>query len=138
MVDIMGRARRLQDTRELIRSMQFAPDAISWRALLGACRIYKKVEIVEESIVNLLELEPQEDGNYVLLSIIYSQAKEWDKVVNVRRMMKNINIQKVLGSSSIEVDNAVQEFVGSDQSHPGSEKILGMLGEITYRLRHAG
>ena len=88
--------------------------------------------------MNLLELEPQEDGNYVLLLNIYSQAKEWDKIVNVRRMMKNINIQKVLGSSSIEVDNAVHEFVASDQSHPDSEKILGMLGEITYSLRHAG
>ena len=138
MVDILGRAGRLQDARELIRSMPFAPDAIVWRALLGACRIYKNVEIAEESTVNLLELDPHEDGNYVLLSNIYSQAKEWDKVVNVRRMMKSINIQKVLRSSSIEVDNAVHEFVVGDKSHPDSEKILGMLGEITYRLRHAG
>ena len=58
--------------------------------------------------------------------------------MNVRRMMKNINIQKVPGSSTIEVDNAVHEFVAGDQSHPDSEKILGMLGEITYRLRHVG
>ena len=47
MVDILGRAGRLQDARELIRSMPFAPDAIVWRALLGACRIYKNVEIAE-------------------------------------------------------------------------------------------
>ena len=137
-VDILGRAGRLQEAKELIGSMPFAPDAIVWRALLGACRIYKNVEIAEEATVNLLELEPHVDGNYVLLSNIYSQAKEWDKVVNVRRMMKNINIQKVPGSSSIEVDNAVHEFVAGDQSHPESKKILRMLSEITARLKANG
>ena len=59
----------------------------------------------------LHSLEPHVDGDYVLLSNIYFQAKKWDEVVNVRRMMKNTNIKKVLGSSSIEVGNAVHEFV---------------------------
>ncbi|RVW33607.1 Pentatricopeptide repeat-containing protein [Vitis vinifera] len=107
-VDILGRG-RLEEAKELIRSMPFAPDAIVWRALLGACRIYKNVEIAEEATVNLLELEPHVDGNY-----------------------------KVPGSSSIEVDNAVHEFVAGDQSHPESKKILRMLSEITARLKANG
>ncbi|PSS04659.1 Pentatricopeptide repeat-containing protein [Actinidia chinensis var. chinensis] len=138
MVDMLGRAGRLQEARELIRSMPFAPDAIVWRTLLGACRIYKNVELEEEAIVNLLELEPNVDGNYVLLSNIYSQAKKWDKVVNVRRTMKNIDIQKDPGSSSIEVDNAVHEFVVSDTSHQQSEEIYQVLAEMTDRLKHVG
>ncbi|XP_059624809.1 pentatricopeptide repeat-containing protein At5g66520-like [Cornus florida] len=138
MVDILGRAGRLQEARELIRSMPIAPDAIAWRAFLGACRIYKNVELAEEATVNLLELEPHVDGNYVLLSNIYSQAKKWDKVVNIRRMMKDINIQKAPGSSSVEVDNAVHEFVAADKSHPQSVEIYQMLAEMSNRLKNTG
>lgn len=64
--------------RELIRSTLFAPDAISWRALLGACVIYKNNELAEEATVNLLEVEPHVDGT--LFSNIYSQVMKWDKV----------------------------------------------------------
>lgn len=87
-----GRVGRLQGARDLIRSIPFSADAIIWRSLLGACRIHKNVELAEESTVNFLELEPHADENYVLLSSIYSQAKKWDKVVNIRMMMKNIKI----------------------------------------------
>ncbi|XP_057949062.1 pentatricopeptide repeat-containing protein At5g66520-like [Malania oleifera] len=138
MVDILGRAGQLQEAKELIKSMPFPPDAIVWRALLGACRIYKNVEIAEVAIVNLLELEPHVDGNYVLLSNVYSQDKQWDNVTNVRRMMKTINIQKVPGCSSIEIDNAVHEFIAGDKSHEQSVKIYQMLAEMTNRLKISG
>ncbi|KAF8414234.1 hypothetical protein HHK36_002234 [Tetracentron sinense] len=138
MVDVLSRAGRLQEARKLIRNMPFAPDAIVWRALLGACRIYKNVELAEEAVVNLLELEPQVDGNYVLLSNIYSQAKRWEEVVNVRRVMRGRSIQKVPGSSSVEIDNAVHEFVAGDKSHRKSKEIYQMLAEMTDRLNHAG
>ncbi|XP_043702555.1 pentatricopeptide repeat-containing protein At3g26782, mitochondrial-like [Telopea speciosissima] len=88
MVDILGRAGYLKEARELISSIPFAPDAIVWRALLGACRMDKNVELAEEAIVNLLELEPHVDGNYVLLSNIYSQAKRWGEVAKIRRIMR--------------------------------------------------
>ncbi|KAJ4969322.1 hypothetical protein NE237_016023 [Protea cynaroides] len=138
MVDILGRAGYLNEARELIRSMPFAPDAIVWRALLGACRIHKNVELAEEAIVNLLELEPHVDGNYVLLSNIYSQAKRWDEVVKFRRMMKEKRIHKIPGSSSIEVDNIVHEFVAGDKSHPKSEEIYAILKEMIDQLNHVG
>ncbi|KAJ7946402.1 Pentatricopeptide repeat-containing protein [Quillaja saponaria] len=138
MIDILGRAGLLEEARELIGSMPFAPDAIVWRAFLGACRIHKNVELAEEAVVNLLELEPYVDGNFVLVSNIYSQAKKWDRVVNTRRMMKNVNIQKFPGSSSIEVDNAVYEFLSGDKSHPKSKEIYQMLAEVLDRVKHAG
>nr|DAD20267.1 TPA_asm: hypothetical protein HUJ06_021730 [Nelumbo nucifera] len=138
MVDILGRAGHLQDARELIKSMPFAPDAIVWRTLLSACRVHKNVELAEEAILNLMELEPDDDGNYVLLSNIYAQAKMWSNVVNVRRMMRSRSIIKVPGSSSIEVDNTVHEFIAGDKSHPKSKEIYEMLAEMHDRLVHVG
>ncbi|MED6219486.1 hypothetical protein PIB30_036267 [Stylosanthes scabra] len=138
MVDILGRAGLLEEARELIRTMPFEPDAIVWRALLGACKIHKNADLAQEATLNLLELEPHVDGNYVLLSNIYSQAKKWDRVVMLRRSMKCSNIQKVPGSSSIEVDNAVYEFVSGDKSHPKSLEIYEMLEEVLDRIQCAG
>ncbi|XP_063936504.1 pentatricopeptide repeat-containing protein At1g74630-like isoform X2 [Daucus carota subsp. sativus] len=138
MVDILGRSGRLQEARELIRSMPFEPDAVILRALLGACKIYRNVELAEEAIIKLVALEPNVDRNYVLLSNIYSQAKQWDKVVNVRRIMKNNKIQRIPGSSSIEIGNEVHEFISGDESHLQSVEIYKMLSEIMNRLKEAG
>ncbi|KAL4398252.1 hypothetical protein HN51_002862 [Arachis hypogaea] len=138
MVDILGRAGLLEEARELIRTMPFAPDAIVWRAFLGACKIHKNVDLAQEATLNLLELEPHIDGNYLLLSNIYSQAKKWDRVVMLRRSMKCSNIQRVPGSSSVEVDNTVYEFVSGDKSHPKSLEIYEMLEEVLDRIQCAG
>ncbi|KAI3440208.1 DYW_deaminase domain-containing protein [Psidium guajava] len=138
MVDILARAGLLQEARELIRKMPFAPDAVVWRALLIGCRVHKDTDLADEATVNLLELEPHADGNYVLLSNIYTQEKKWDKVIQVRRMMRNVNIEKVPGSSSIEVANEVYEFVAGDKSHPQTSEIYQMLNEIFEKLKLAG
>lgn len=138
MVDLLGRAGCLQEAKDIIINMPFVPDAVVWRALLGACRIHRNVELAEEAIINLLELEPHVDGHYVLLSNIYAQGKRWDDVANVRRMMRGKSIQKVPGSSTIEVDNRVHEFIAGDKSHPQSERIYEMLAEMSVRLNNVG
>ncbi|KAL6010255.1 hypothetical protein ACLOJK_000686 [Asimina triloba] len=138
MVDLLGRAGCLQEARELIRNMPFVPDAVVWRALLGACRLHKNVKLAEEAITNLLELEPYSDGHYVLLSNVYAQGKQWDDVANARKMLRDNMIQKIPGSSSIEINNEVHEFVAGDNSHPRFEEIYAMLSEMTDQLNHAG
>ncbi|KAF9589949.1 hypothetical protein IFM89_029565 [Coptis chinensis] len=134
MVDLLGRMAHLREARELIRNMPFAPDAIVWRTFISACKIHKNMELVEEATVNLLELEPHMDGNYVLLSNMYAQGKKWDDVVNVRRRMRDKNIHKIPGSSSIEVDNVVYEFIAGYRSHPKSKEIYEMLAEMIEQL----
>ncbi|XP_011620923.2 pentatricopeptide repeat-containing protein At5g66520-like [Amborella trichopoda] len=138
MVDLLGRGGLLNEAKELIESMPIDPDAIVWRTLLGACRIHKNVSLAEEAAKKLIELEPRADGNYVLLSNIYAQENRWDEVSRVRRLIKEKGIQRVPGSSSIEVDNSVHEFVVGDRSHTMSKEIYGMLGEISRELREAG
>ncbi|PIA38737.1 hypothetical protein AQUCO_02700145v1 [Aquilegia coerulea] len=138
MIDLLGRTGHLEEARKLIRNMPFPPDAIIWRTLLSACKIHKNVEVAEEATVNLLELEPHVDGNYVLLSNIYTQNKKWDDVASVRRRMRDESIHKIPGSSSIEVDNVVYEFIAGDRSHPMSREIYEMIAEMTGRLNLAG
>ncbi|XP_051214156.1 pentatricopeptide repeat-containing protein At3g62890-like [Lolium perenne] len=138
MVDLLGRAGHVEEAMELIRSMPFEPDAVIWRALLGACRIHKNVEIAEEAMARLRVLDPLADGHYVLLSNIYAQANSWEGVAEIRKTIRRENIQRVPGRSSIEWENTVHEFVSGDRSHPRFGEIYKMLEEMMDRLRQAG
>nr|XP_043611356.1 putative pentatricopeptide repeat-containing protein At5g40405 [Erigeron canadensis] len=114
MVDILSRAGELDAARDVIRNMPFEPDAIIWRTLLGACKIFKNVELAEEATNEILTLEAHTHENYVLLSNIYSEAKKWDEAITFRSKMEDIRIHKVRGSSSIEVRRAVHDIVSGD------------------------
>ncbi|KAF8679161.1 hypothetical protein HU200_045927 [Digitaria exilis] len=138
MVDLLGRSGHIEEARQLIRDMPFEPDAVIWRALLGACRIYKNVEVAEEAMAKLRVLDPHADGHYVLLSNIYAQANSWEGVAEMRKVLRRENIQRIPGRSSIEWENTIHVFVSGDRSHPRSEEIYKMLEEMMDRLRQAG
>ncbi|XP_025800413.1 pentatricopeptide repeat-containing protein At5g48910-like [Panicum hallii] len=138
MVNLLGRSGHIEEARQLIRDMPFEPDAVIWRALLGACRIYKNVEVAEEAMAKLRVLDPHADGHYVLLSNIYAQANSWEGVAEMRTMLRRENIQRIPGRSSIEWQNTIHEFVSGDRSHPRSKEIYEILEEMMDRLRQAG
>ncbi|CAN6168966.1 unnamed protein product [Urochloa humidicola] len=138
MVDLLGRSGHIEEARQLITDMPFEPDAVIWRALLGACRIYKNVEVAEEAMAKLRVLDPHADGHYVLLSNIYAQANSWEGVAEMRTMLRRENIQRIPGRSSIEWQNTIHEFLSGDRSHPRSKEIYKALEEMMDRLRQAG
>ena len=49
MIDLLGRAGRLDDAQNLMKSMPFEPDAATWGALLGASRIHGNTELGEKA-----------------------------------------------------------------------------------------
>lgn len=52
--------------------MPLVPDAFVLGALLGACKILAKVELADIVMENLVRIEPEGDGAYMLMSNIYS------------------------------------------------------------------
>ncbi|CAN6456669.1 unnamed protein product [Victoria cruziana] len=94
MVDLLGRAGRLQEAKEMIESMPMKPNVVIWGALLGACEKHTNVEIGEWVAKHLLELEPDSDGVYVVLSNIYASADMWADVQSIRRKMKEGSVAK--------------------------------------------
>ncbi|KAK6942565.1 Pentatricopeptide repeat [Dillenia turbinata] len=58
MVDLLGRAGRLDTAYQLIRLMPIEPNIGAWGALLGACRLHGNIELGEEVSKCLYELEP--------------------------------------------------------------------------------
>ncbi|XP_068638875.1 pentatricopeptide repeat-containing protein At1g77170, mitochondrial-like [Aristolochia californica] len=105
MVDLLGRVGRLTEARELVRGMPMKPNSVIWGTLLGACEKHGNVEIGEWVAMNLLELEPWNDGVYVVLSNIYAAASLWSDVQRIRRMMTDRKVAKTPGYSMATTSN---------------------------------
>lgn len=138
MIDLLGRAGRLEEAERFINNVPFEPDASMWAALLGACRIHGNMEMGRRAAEYLFELEPQNASRYVLLSNIYAAAGMWDGVAEVRKMMKDRGVKKTPGCSWIEVKTRVHRFVAEDRSHPQTAEIYAMLERLVNQIKKAG
>ncbi|XP_027191267.1 pentatricopeptide repeat-containing protein At4g21300 [Cicer arietinum] len=138
MVDLYGRAGRLHEAFDTIKSMPFTPDAGTWGSLLGACRLHGNVELAKLASTHLLELDPENSGYYVLLSNVHAGAGEWESVVKVRSLMKEKGVQKIPGYSWIDVIGGTHMFSAADGSHPQSDEIYLILKSLLLELRKQG
>ncbi|CAL9085978.1 unnamed protein product [Musa acuminata var. zebrina] len=102
-VDMLGRVGRLVEARAVVERMPMEANVVIWGTLLGACEKHVNVEVGEWAARNLLELEPWNDGVYVVLSNIYAAAKKWGEVERVRRLMWERRVAKAPGYSSATV-----------------------------------
>lgn len=134
LVDLLGRAGRLEEAEELIKNMPMVADAAVWGALFFACRVHGNVLIGERTALKLLEIDPQDSGIYVLLASMYSEAKMWKEARSVRKIMKVRGVEKTPGCSSVEINGIVHEFMVSDASHRQSEWIYECLVSLTKQM----
>lgn len=137
MVDLLGRAGLINEAEEFIRNMPIEPDAFVLGALLGACKIHGKVELGERVLKKIEKIEPRKDGAYVLMSNIYSSANRWSDALKLRKAMKEGNLEKAPGCSSIELDGVIHEFQKGDKSHPNTKEIYKLLGDIRNHLKNS-
>ncbi|XP_011621300.1 pentatricopeptide repeat-containing protein At2g03880, mitochondrial-like isoform X1 [Amborella trichopoda] len=138
MVDLLGRAGCLEEAANFIREMKCEPDAVIWRTLLGACRVHQNVELAIHAAKRVIELEPEHEGNYILLSNIYATSSRWDNVVEVRREMSERGVRKEPGCSWIDVEREIHVFVLGDTSHPRMEAIVKELNRLMGRIKDIG
>ncbi|XP_062090181.1 pentatricopeptide repeat-containing protein At2g22410, mitochondrial-like [Humulus lupulus] len=103
-VDLLSRSGYLEKAYDFIIKMPVVPDAIVWRILLNACKLYGNVALAEVVTKKLLEVDPCNSGNYVLSSSTYAGIERWDDVEKMRQLMNKNNVQKSFGYSSIEVN----------------------------------
>lgn len=138
MVDLLGRAGHLYEAEAFIENMPIEPDSVVWGALLGACRIHQNVEVGRRVAERLFQLEPQNSGNYVLLSNIYASIGMWDEVGEVRKLMKDRGVTKEPGFSWIQVKNRLHSFLTGDNKHEQTDEIYSKLKELYKQLKATG
>ncbi|CAL5215326.1 unnamed protein product [Lathyrus oleraceus] len=138
MIDLLGRAGRLEEAHNLMKIMPFEPDAATWGALLGASRIHGYTELGEKAAEMLFNMEPHNVGMYVLLSNLYAGLGKWVDVGNLRLKMRQLGIQKIPGYSWIEVQTKIHTFTVGDCSHPEKDRIYAYLEELDLKLKQEG
>ncbi|RVW43530.1 Pentatricopeptide repeat-containing protein, chloroplastic [Vitis vinifera] len=87
-VDLLGRAGRLVEAKELISQMPMQAGPSVWGALLAACRSHRNLEIAELAARRLFVLEPDNSGNYVLLSNLYAEAGMWEEAKEIYKFLE--------------------------------------------------
>ncbi|CAI0380236.1 unnamed protein product [Linum tenue] len=138
-VDLLGRAGRLNEALKFIEEMPINPDLVIWGTLFCACRAHKNVEIAEFAVTKLLELEPKHPGSYVFLSNAYAAVGRWEDAERVRSSMQDKGVGKGPGWSHVEVDGQVHRFVAGDNAHhKDANEIHQKLEEIMSGARKQG
>ncbi|KAM0059192.1 putative tetratricopeptide-like helical domain superfamily [Helianthus debilis subsp. tardiflorus] len=137
-IDLFGRAGRLTEAYEIIKSMPFDPDAGVWGTLLGACRVHGNVELAETASSQLFEMDPTNSGYYVLLSNVQADAGKWEDVNKTRNMMKLRGVEKVPGYSWIEVNNDTYVFGADDTCNPRADEIYSLLRNFVLVVKDEG
>ncbi|TVU15675.1 hypothetical protein EJB05_39208 [Eragrostis curvula] len=137
-VDILGRSGRTEEAYKFIQTMPMEPKSVVWCALLGACCVHKNHELAAVAAAKLLELEPDNPGNYILVSNVFAEMGEWNNVRDVRTRMSERGLRKDPACSWIEIGNNVHTFTARDHSHRDSQAIHLKLAEITEKLRKEG
>ncbi|XP_042041019.1 pentatricopeptide repeat-containing protein At3g12770-like isoform X1 [Salvia splendens] len=138
MIDVLGRAGKLDEAKDLVNSMPLETNGAIWGTLLGAARIHKDVELGKHAAEMLYTLEPEKSSTHTLLANIYASAGLWENVVKVRRLMKDRKVKKEPGMSWMEVKDKIHTFIVGDRSHPRSEEIYLKLEELGHLMAKAG
>ncbi|PIM97070.1 hypothetical protein CDL12_30467, partial [Handroanthus impetiginosus] len=134
-VDLLGRIGELDKAKEFISRMPQPIEANIWGALLGSCRIYENTEIGEIAAKELQQLDPLSTGHYVLLSNMYAVDEKWINVAEVRNLVKEKKLKKVLGQSVVEIRDEVCTFIANDRSHQDWEKIHELLTILEGKMK---
>lgn len=137
-VDLLGRAGKLQDAYELIQNMPMKPDPAVWGALLNACRIHRQVELGELAARNILAMDNRSVGYYILLCNLYSGSGKWDEVARIRKTMMEKGLTVDPGCSWVEVKGKVHAFLSGDNFHPQIKEITAVLEGFYEKMTVAG
>ncbi|KAG8371929.1 hypothetical protein BUALT_Bualt12G0013900 [Buddleja alternifolia] len=138
MVDLLGRAGKLQEAMELIEEMPMQPTESVWGALLTGCRIHGNAELAGSVADRVFELGPVSPGLHVLLSNAYAAAGRYQEAAKARKMLKDRGQKKETGLSWVEEGNRIHTFASGDRKHEISEKIYKKLEELEDELERAG
>ncbi|XP_024968190.1 putative pentatricopeptide repeat-containing protein At3g13770, mitochondrial [Cynara cardunculus var. scolymus] len=137
-VDLLGRAGQVEKAYEFIKQMPLEPNAAIWGSLLGACLVHSNVDIGEIVGHRLLEIEPENSGNYVILSNLFASRGRWDDVRTIRSLMKEKAVAKDPGKSWIEVDQTLHTFHAGDRLHPKMEEVHDKMNELSIKVKENG
>ncbi|GAB2277347.1 hypothetical protein Dimus_012051 [Dionaea muscipula] len=112
-VDLLGRAGRVEEAYELINNMPFELDDYVLKAFIGACKTHKFPSLGKLAAQRLSGLRSNMARTYKMLSNMYAANGQWEESARMRKLVKGLGSEEV-GSSWLELKNEVYRFVVGD------------------------
>ncbi|MQL73722.1 hypothetical protein Taro_006080 [Colocasia esculenta] len=141
MVDLLGRAGKLDEMECFLKRMPMKPNALIWRTVLAACCRTKDgamVNLGKQAGEMLLELEPENPVNFILISKLFASRGCWDNVAKTRNAMRSALVKKEAGCSWVTMKDGIHVFTAGDRSHPNMEVIYAKLSILIQKTKDAG
>ncbi|KAK6156487.1 hypothetical protein DH2020_010735 [Rehmannia glutinosa] len=132
-VDLLARSGKLEEAEKFIDEKMGGigdGDNNLWGALIGACRIYGKVDIGNRVWRKVVNKGVADYGIHVLAYNMYREAGWDDEARSVRRLIEKKQMKKKPGCSAIEVNGLVEEFLAGAILHPQADEICKILDSL--------
>ncbi|TVU19353.1 hypothetical protein EJB05_35497, partial [Eragrostis curvula] len=137
MADVLGRAGRVIEVVKLIEEMPFEPDEAMLGGALAACRVHGEMEAAERISRRLMDMSPGKSGYYMSLANIYSDAGRYDDAERIREFMKEVEVDKLPGYSSVESDFC-KSYLGAHCPLPTDLNVISTLKGTNKRRASRG
>ncbi|KAL6214030.1 hypothetical protein ACLB2K_013468 [Fragaria x ananassa] len=134
MVDLLGRAGKLEEALRFVENMHLEPNAVIWATLLGSCKIHGSGDLVESVTRRIIEKKPENPSYLTLVSNLSASVGQWKDVLTYRQVMRQQGIEKVPGCSSIQMGNKIDEFLAHDTRHDKRKEIYGVLNCLNEQV----
>lgn len=138
MLDLLGRAGRLDEAYKFIEELPIEPTLILWRTLLASCSSHGNIKMGKRVINQIFKLDDSHSGDYVIFSNMCARAGRWEDVNYFRKLMKDRRVEKLPGCSMIEVNNVVHEFFSGDGTHIEHRELHQALDMLVEKLKLVG
>ncbi|KAF5465852.1 hypothetical protein F2P56_015819 [Juglans regia] len=136
-MDLLGRFGLIDEAMTFLDQMRAdgveVPVSV-WGALLGACRIYKNIEVGNIAGERILEVDPCNSGVYLILVELLLSGGRREDAGRILARMKEKGVKKQPGCSWIEVNNSARIFLSGDSSHPDFCRICCILDLIYMEM----
>ncbi|KAJ0267238.1 Pentatricopeptide repeat-containing protein [Hirschfeldia incana] len=130
LVDILGRAGRLEEATGVLETMPLRPNALIFKTLLRACRYHGNLPLGEDMANKGLALAPSDPAFYILLADLYEESGKPELAQKTQNLMSQKGLSKKLGKSSVEVQGKVHSFFSEDVTTV--DKTKGIYAEIEW------
>ncbi|KAI3450871.1 hypothetical protein Pfo_007536 [Paulownia fortunei] len=103
LVDLFGRAGKIEEAYQIIVSMPIEPNSVILRSYLSACKHHGRPLYMDKHLMQLLlKIEPDIGANYVLAATVSSATGYWNDMGEMRDDMKIKGLKKVPGYSWVQ------------------------------------
>ncbi|CAH9095611.1 unnamed protein product [Cuscuta epithymum] len=137
-VDLLGRAGRIEEAHDMIKKMCVSPNGVIWGSLLMSSRLHGNAEVGIEAAENRLMLEPGSRATHLQLANLYASIGLWHEAARVRKEMKSKWLKIESGCSWIEIRNEIHCFRVEDGSFAEWIEVVPVMYILADHMRDHG